>query len=351
MEILNSLAPFFINPFEREALEETTDDTPYEDAELADKDDDELPEQSSPTAPDLIVDLNSTPKTVEDTVVVSQPSPSTNKDNPLLSRVASLYNRLQSETIQDFAQAPKLDTQEIIKGRSEISQSSLSQFDLVMRTAEGDVINLSIYQNSNAYSDQSYDADRGLYQESNFFNTTSGFEFTVQGDLNAEEQAAVASFLEEVTSLTDAFLDYDLPSVLDAVDNLSLSPELSGFALNLKTAYAERVSQAITTAHYNSSNNSNNNSNNKVFNPAQALGKFRQNITDALPEQPNPMNKANLLDAYARDLLDDVTALMEQAKDASERFKERFENQFLEKLPGFITDQWQLNQPTSEKDD
>lgn len=347
MEILNSLAPFFINPFEREALEETTEDTPYEDAELADKDDDGLPEQSSPTAPDLIVDLNSTPKTLEDTEVVSQPSPSTNKDNPLLSRIASLYNRLQSETIQDFAQAPKLDTQEIIKGRSEISQSSLSQFDLVMRTAEGDVINLSIYQNSNAYSDQSYDAGRGFYQESNFFSTTSGFEFTVQGDLNAEEQAAVASFLEEVTSLTDAFLDYDLPSVLDAVDNLSLSPELSGFALNLKTAYAERVSQAITTAPTSSSSNSNN----KVFNPAQALGNFRQNITDALPEQPSPMNKANLLDAYARDLLDDVTALMEQAKDASERFKERFENQFLEKLPGFITDQWQLNQPTSEDDD
>lgn len=276
---------------------------------------------------------------------VSQHTPSdtsTNDEaNPLLSRVASLYRRLQAEAIQDYPALPDiktnaLSTHDIVKSRTEVSQSSLSQFGLTLRTQEGDVINLSIFQNSSAYTAERFDGRKGQYEHSSFLSTNSGYEFTVQGDLNKEEQAAVASFLEDITSLTDAFLEYDLRGVLAAVDNLSLDSELSGFALNLKTAYSASIEQKIKAQPMEKSDN-----------PGLALGHHKlsnqeENWPQTMRSHRAQTLESTILAAYARDLLEEVAELMTEAKARTETFKEKFDNQFLEKLPNFIMEQWRL---------
>lgn len=342
MDVINSIMPF-LDPLKlkelkdiqsEEAERNLDDDSPLknEDAGLADK-------PSVVPSTDVIVDLQSP---AESSALNSPPTENTST-NPLISRVTALYDRLQAETIQDTIKPANFMPEDTIRRRTEISQTSLSEFDLVMRTAEGDVINLSIYQNSSRYAAENFDGEKGIYQQGNFISTRSGLDFTIQGDLNAEEQAALTNFLEDITTLTDAFLDFDLPSLLNAVDDLTLSPELAGFALNLKSVYTERITQEITTAPSLSNAN--------AFNPAQALGKpLSAYAKNSLSAPANPLTQSNILEAYTRNLLDDAAALMAQAEEASERFKEKFENQFLEKLPNFISDQFFLNSPYLKDD-
>jgi hypothetical protein len=198
----------------------------------------------------------------------------------------------------------------------------MSQFDLVMRTAEGDVINLSIYQNSNAATSQQYDGEQGIFSSASSFSSESGYAFQVKGDLNEQEQQAVSDFLTEMTTLTDAFLEYDLPGVLAAVGDLSLPPELAGFAFNLKTAFsAQQTQQTITERD-----------------PLNAP--ILQLPPTALTNTPNATTPKTSPDAYASVLLDSVTSLIEEAKAATDRLREKFDTQLLDKLPRFLADQW-----------
>lgn len=82
-------------------------------------------------------------------------------------------------------------------------------------------------------------------QESRYHAT--GFSFSIEGELDEEEKAAIGELVKNVSELADEFFNGDLDKAFEQATQLGFDEnELSGFALNMRRTEKISVAQAYT---------------------------------------------------------------------------------------------------------
>ncbi len=116
-------------------------------------------------------------------------------------------------------------------------QREKNNFSFELTTQEGDKVMINAMSDSRLY-EQSYTSANengvsSLYSSSQ--QSSSGYSFSVEGDLNEAEMAAIEDLLGQVNSLADEFYDGDLATAFDmALELESDGDQIAGFSLNLR---------------------------------------------------------------------------------------------------------------------
>ncbi|WP_018691639.1 DUF5610 domain-containing protein [Algicola sagamiensis] len=165
--------------------------------------------------------------------------------------------------------------------------------DLTITTAEGDKVSFSFssqVQYTEAYNVAAQFGEGGGqasgYYEQSFYQAV-GFSFTVEGDLNEEEQEAIANLVNDISKLSDDFFNGDIDKAFQQALDLGYDEsQIVGFALNL--SYQEQVK--VTQTYQEVSN----------YQPQEAPVEERPKLSSLMP----PLN------SYLKDLL----KVVEEAK-------------------------------------
>ena len=116
-------------------------------------------------------------------------------------------------------------------------QREKNNFSFELTTQEGDKVVINAISDSQLY-EQSYSSANengasSIYSSSE--QSSSGYSFSVQGDLNEAEMAAIEDLLGQVNSLADEFYDGDLATAFDmALELESDGDQIADFSLNLR---------------------------------------------------------------------------------------------------------------------
>jgi hypothetical protein len=119
-----------------------------------------------------------------------------------------------------------------------------------IQTREGDVIRLQVgAAQSAAFSSASVSGPDGRAQAfSASFSSSSYFSFSVEGDLNEEELAAINTLFGEVNDVAEVFFGGDTDKAFDMAMNVGLDAEqLAGFAVNMNRTEVTAAKQAYAS--------------------------------------------------------------------------------------------------------
>ncbi len=174
-------------------------------------------------------------------------------------------------------------------------------FDLQVRTREGDLVTISFdqkvdVQGSTLGSVSAGAAGLGLDLDSRFSSSAqTRLAVSVSGDLNDTERIAIDGLLKQIQATVDEFVGGATPDLRQVLDQYGQMPEaLSEFALSLNVQQSYRARAAYTQ------------------NPVQALaqpGLARFGATQAVLDQLAQLGDAQKdLMATARDRFEDVSA-------------------------------------------
>lgn len=111
---------------------------------------------------------------------------------------------------------------------------------LTIQTAEGDVVTINFASNYRLRQQQSEDS---VFSQQHY---REQFAYTVDGDLNEQEQAAITSLLADITKVSDEFFNGDLQTAYEQAQQLGInSDQLVSFNLQLQQVASY---QGVTTA-------------------------------------------------------------------------------------------------------
>lgn len=144
----------------------------------------------------------------------------------------------------------------MVAGAYEVNYSMDRSSSLSITTNDGDKVTINFaeamaYQRSEAAA--IYGADDGegnqvagaAYQMSESRYHASGFSFSVEGELDEDEKAAIAELVQDVSELADEFFNGDLDKAFEQAQELGYDDsELSGFALNMTQVETVSVAAA-----------------------------------------------------------------------------------------------------------
>ena len=133
----------------------------------------------------------------------------------------------------------------------ETSQSS----DIQITTQEGDLVTISFQQqfsrtesNQSSASSSLSDTQLSAFSSQQSFSSTqfqSQISFSVEGDLNDDEQAALSNLFDDLGELTDQFFQGNTDAVFQLSNTLDFnSDELSGLSVNLQQNIQQTTFQA-----------------------------------------------------------------------------------------------------------
>jgi len=134
--------------------------------------------------------------------------------------------------------------------RSSVSTHSFSssqEFSLNIVTRDGDQVNLTLQrdQSSNSYQASIENRSGSASANGKSYSIIEGFSLSVNGELDAQEIAAIESLLKDVKSVSDDFFNGNVGAAFDAGLKLGFNTqELSAFSLELNQNQSESVSQA-----------------------------------------------------------------------------------------------------------
>jgi hypothetical protein len=131
------------------------------------------------------------------------------------------------------------------KGTLVSSTQRQESFDLTIQTAEGDTATLHLSQSQgNTSTVKAQSSAKGSFVES--LQEQYGaldVQISVKGSLNANEQKAIDSLIQDVNGVANTFFSGDLQAANTQADALNIQdPALSGFSLNLRSQEMSRVS-------------------------------------------------------------------------------------------------------------
>ncbi|GAA0823680.1 hypothetical protein GCM10009111_33700 [Colwellia asteriadis] len=137
---------------------------------------------------------------------------------------------------------------------SSISKSQTSSVSIV--TAEGDRINIdfSASQGKNINeqsSSNSYQVEQTFYSERNF-------SYSVEGDLNDDEKAALGQLIEEVREVQHQFFTGDIEKAFEKATELNVeSSQIASFSMNLtqQTSVSQKYSEVANNQSEASADN------------------------------------------------------------------------------------------------
>lgn len=124
------------------------------------------------------------------------------------------------------------------------SQESRS-LSLQVQTREGDSINIQLNRSHSQASISQWDEGKGFAVQLESRSSSYSFEYQVQGDLNADEQAALTTLLSGIDKLANDFFAGRGPESLDSFIKGGFdASQLSGFSLNLQQTKTQVAAQA-----------------------------------------------------------------------------------------------------------
>jgi Domain of unknown function (DUF5610) len=127
---------------------------------------------------------------------------------------------------------------------SQFKQSNQATIEIVTR--DGDQVEVSYSAFMQAASNQSYSQNQQGFSASSEFSSASSvsFEFSVQGEIDADEQQAINELLNEVGDLAQQFFNGDVQAAFNAAMELGFdSRELKSFALDFRQSSSMEVVQ------------------------------------------------------------------------------------------------------------
>ncbi|MDO6765670.1 DUF5610 domain-containing protein [Agarivorans sp. 1_MG-2023] len=126
---------------------------------------------------------------------------------------------------------------------SQLAMSSSQSASMQLETAEGDKVTISYGSQLAA----SYSEGGSSYQAS--FASQQQFSFSVEGDLNEDELAAIADLIKQVDEVGQQFFSGDLDKAFDQALTIGFDEQqLVGFAVNFQQQQSVAVSQAYQQA-------------------------------------------------------------------------------------------------------
>ena len=108
--------------------------------------------------------------------------------------------------------------------------------DIQITTQEGDVVTINL-QELSAKSQSEFQAQQGgnslsIYSESS--SQSSSFSFSVEGDLNEDEQKSLTDLINKMTKVSDKFFAGDTASAFKHAQKIGFdSDQISGFSMDL----------------------------------------------------------------------------------------------------------------------
>lgn len=187
-----------------------------------------------------------------------------------------------------------------------------------IKTAEGDVIKLTYngqYQSSEQFS-YSKDGNDESFSYSSSQSSSQAYSFSVEGDLNEDEVAAINELMSDLQEVSNEFFNGSLDEAFEQAKNLNLdSPQLVAMSMNLQqTEVRASVREYQTTQ------------------PGREIAKQFEPINEGLKEsydKAKPLNIENQLtqllnwlnqqQANKENLLDYSTSFFEQLNQKQQK--------------------------------
>lgn len=129
---------------------------------------------------------------------------------------------------------------------NEVYYNQKRSFDMQVKTQDGDVVTIKV-KNAESFSASSFQAATDNVSVSGFesnYSNSSRFEFSVEGDLDEGELAALNDLFSQVNDIADDFYAGDVEEAFNqAMDVGYDASELAGFAVNMRRSEVVAVRQ------------------------------------------------------------------------------------------------------------
>ncbi|WP_331346754.1 DUF5610 domain-containing protein [Cellvibrio sp. UBA7661] len=200
------------------------------------------------------------------------------------------------------------------------------EFSFELRTKEGDIVTIKA-SSSEGFAVEAGRASRGNQSVSAMnasYSSSESFSFSIEGELNEDELAAINDLLGRVNDLAGQFFEGNLDSAFEQAMNLGYDAEQIGsFSLNLAQAEIQQVTQAYQT--FEPGNNAGG-----IDKPALLtdqllpLGNFIKNLLDSLDRASIFDEPKSLLSGMA----EKITGEGEMDQLQGKRFRDFIEEMF-----------------------
>jgi hypothetical protein len=117
-------------------------------------------------------------------------------------------------------------------------------FTISLKTKDGDQVEISFNSETRYQSDYAQRTGHGREQQRYSIekNQSSEFGFSVQGDLDVEELDAIASLVQDISSLADSFFNGDLQTAMQQASDLTLdSTQLAEMDISMQQSIEYRA--------------------------------------------------------------------------------------------------------------
>ena len=208
---------------------------------------------------------------------------------------------------------------------------SSSRFDLQITTQEGDKVSIQIDRSSRMMEvTNGKNSEEGAsVQQMSQFKSHSSFSFEVQGNLSAEETAAIEELLGKVNTLADEFFNGDLMSAFEQAGELGFDDEsIANFALNLQQEQRIEVTESVYTRVSGPARESN------VSSPIDKLASFARDFVDAQrPTEDSPAQQSSTASSLLTEFVQQDQRFVDMLAELQDQA-----NQALGRLTGSIAD-------------
>jgi len=121
--------------------------------------------------------------------------------------------------------------------QSQVTNVSRSA-DVQITTKQGDVITISLSESASSsqteFQAQQGDNEISIYNESNSFQ--SGFSITIEGNLNEDEQDALADLVDKMSDISEKFFKGNVKSAFKHAQKVGFDTEqIAGFSMDLNS--------------------------------------------------------------------------------------------------------------------
>ncbi|MDN3639554.1 DUF5610 domain-containing protein [Simiduia curdlanivorans] len=163
-------------------------------------------------------------------------------------------------------------------------------FDFTVQTQEGDKVTISA---SSRFAAKGVESAQG---SSLRVNQSQQFDLTINGDLNADEIAAINDLLSQVNDLSEQFFNGDLDAAFEAALDLGFdAEEIASFAVDLKYS----VTQKVRTTYGQGANETS-----PLRAPMQPFSQLADQVQSALESAKQFLNSNELLNSLLAERLE-----------------------------------------------
>ena len=165
-----------------------------------------------------------------------------------------LQNRLSEDTYQP-AQVKELADPAVIESKmamQAVATNISHSAEIQVMTKEGDLVTISFNQASASSSStlQMEQGDKKLSISSQSYSLSSGFNMSIEGDLNKKEEKSLAKLINKISKVSDKFFKGNIKSAFKHAQKIGFNMnQIAGFTMSLNR---EESVQAVAAYHQTS---------------------------------------------------------------------------------------------------